>query len=407
MKRPRTRRAVVLLLGAAALLLQPHPPAFAQPPAVRAHAAVLMDIETGSVLYQKQMHQSRPVASTTKIMTALLALENCKLDDSVVVTPADTKVQGSSLYLKPGDLMRVDDLLAALLLKSANDAALAIAAHISGGVPAFADLMNHRASQLGTTHTNFVNPHGLHHPDHYSSAHDLALITREALKHPRFRELVSTRKAQILVPSDPGGVRTLRNHNKLLRTTADFVDGVKTGYVKESGHCLVASATKDDWQLVAVILDSREAYRDALRLLDYGFPNFRKKVYATPGAALGRAQVRGGAQPSVPAICHETLVAVTSTDLPRPPRLEVTLDGPLQAPISRNDPVGRVRLLAGGEVLAHAPLLAGQAVPRSAFRVIAVWALRALVILAIIALLVRHYAKAVKTRRGRRLRLPP
>ncbi len=399
-------RAIALPLAVGACLLRAAPPASAQPPPIRAAAAVLVDAETGAVLYQNHMHQSRPVASATKVMTALLALENSSLDDSVIVSPAATKVDGSSLYLKPGDLMRMDDLLAAILLKSANDAALAIAEHISGTIPAFAERMNERARRLGASHTHFVNPHGLDDPDHYSSAYDLALITREAFKRPRFRELVSARHARILLPSDPGGVRTLRNHNKLLRR-AKFVDGVKTGYTSKSGHCLIASATKDGWQLIAVLLDSPEMYTEALSLLDYGFANFRREVCAGSGAALGRAPVLDGTERSVPAVCREPLVAVTGEDLPHQPRLEVTLDGPLRAPISENDPVGEVRLLLSSQVLARAPLLAGQTVPRATFRLAAVWSLRALVILLIAAILLRHHAKAAKVHRSRRYRLPP
>jgi D-alanyl-D-alanine carboxypeptidase (penicillin-binding protein 5/6) len=401
-----TSRALALLLGVGAILFQAALPARAEPPAVDAAAAVLMDAETGTVLCGNQMHDSRPVASTTKIMTALLALENCDLDDSVIVGPAALEVTGSALYLQPGDVMQTDDLLTALLLKSANDAAVVLAEHISGSVTSFANRMNERARELGATDTHFVNPHGLHHRDHYSSAYDLALITREALKHPRFAELVATRRAKILLPSDPSGARTLRNHNKLLQRAA-FVDGVKTGYVKESGHCLVASATEDGRQLIAVVLDSPDTYAESLRLLKYGLASFHRQVFAQPGDALGRAPVRDGVKPTVPAICQDALVAVTGSDLPHEPKLEVTLLGPLPAPIAQGDIVGQVRLVAGSNILAEAPLLAGEAVPRAVLRIIAVWSLRGLVILLLLLLLVRHYAKAVQARRSRRLRLPP
>ena len=399
-------RALALLLGVVAILFQTVLPALAKPPTVEAAAAVLMDAETGTVLFGNQMHDSRPVASTTKIMTALLVLENCDLDDDVIVGPAALEVTGSALYLQPGDVMQTDDLLTALLLKSANDSAVVLAEHVSGSVSGFADRMNERAQELGATDTHFVNPHGLHHPDHYSSAYDLALITREALKHPRFRELVGTRNARILLPSDPAGERTLRNHNKLLQRAA-FVDGVKTGYVKQSGQCLVASATEDDWQLIAVVLDSPDTYAESLRILEYGFTNFRRQVFAQSGDTLGRAPVRDGTKPTVPAICQDALVAVTGADLPDEPKLEVTLLGPLLAPIAQGDTVGQVRLVAGSSILAEAPLLAGEAVPRAVLRIIAVWSLRGLVILLLALLLVRHYAKAVKAHRSRGLRLPP
>ncbi len=398
-------RPLSLLLGVTALLACRSIPAFSAPPPIQARAAVLLDVETGTVLFQQNMHQSRPFASTTKIMTALLALENCSLDDLVSMSPTAAAVQGSSLYLDAGQVMRLDDLLAAVLLRSANDAAIAIAEHISGSVPAFASLMNERARQLGATDTHFVNPHGLHDRDHRSSAYDLALITRRALEHPRFRELVAAEKLDIQVPTDPSGLRRLHNHNKLLRR-ADFVDGVKTGYVNESGQCLVASGTEDGRQLVAVLLDSPDIYREALSLLRYGFADFDKKVFAEPGDALGRATIRGGTEPSVSAVCQGTLVTVVGPDLPDQPRLEVTLNGPLPAPVAQGDPVGQVRLVAGRTVLARAPLVAGQAISRALFPIVAIWTLRSLVVVVILVLLIRQYAKAVKANRRRRLRLP-
>ncbi len=397
--------ALAGLAPAHALSAAPSDPAGSRAPAVEAAAAVLIDVETGTVLFGKNTREPRPVASTTKVMTALLALETCTLDDSVLVSTTAAQAPGSSLYLKSGDLMRMDDLVAAVLLKSANDAALVIAEHISGSIPAFAKRMNERARELGATDTHFVNPHGLHHREHYSSAYDVALITREALKHPRFQELVSATSARILLPSDPAGARTLRNHNKLLRQ-ADFVDGVKTGFVNQSGHCLVASGTKRDWQLIAVVLDSPDMYDEALRLLEYGFASHRRHVYARAGDALGRARVRGGSASSVSAVCQNTLVGVTGTGVSSPPELEVTLHNSLQAPVSRGDPVGEARLIASDTVLARSPLLAGESISHSPFVVATRWGLRTLILVLVSLLLVRTCAKALKTHRNRRSRLP-
>jgi D-alanyl-D-alanine carboxypeptidase (penicillin-binding protein 5/6) len=365
------------------------------------------------------MHARRPVASTTKIMTALVALESAatprsgvapslrstsRLDDWVTVSEDATKVEPSSLALKPGERVRLDDLLTALLLKSANDAAIAIAEHVSGSVPAFAERMNARARELGATDTHFVNPHGLFDPDHYSSAYDLGLMAREALKYPRFRELVAAKAAEVFRP-DIASAETVENHNKLL-WRADYVDGVKTGWVSQSGQCIVASATKDGWQLIAVLLDSPDRYGEALALLDYGFTAFQRKVYAASGDVVARAEVSRGRQRTVPAVCSQTLAAVSGPGLPEAARLEVKTKR-MMAPVAVRAPVGEARLVVAGKVVGRSPLLAGEAVAVSRPVVLGVWALRVIVLLALAAITVRTSARIVKAHRRRGRGLAP
>jgi D-alanyl-D-alanine carboxypeptidase (penicillin-binding protein 5/6) len=374
------------------------PLAWSQPASVDASAAVLIDAATRTVLFHKAMHERRFVASTTKIATALVALESADLDEPVTVSARAGEVTPSSLDLRPGEVLTMDDLLAALLLNSANDAAVAIAEHVAGGVPAFAQLMNQRAHELGAIDTNFVNPHGLHDPSHYSSAYDLGLITQEALKHPRFRELVASKAADIS-RSAADGPQRIFNHNKLL-WRADFVDGVKTGYVRQSGQCLVASATKDGWQLIAVLLDSPDLYEEALGLLRYGFTTYRQKVYARRGDALGRAPVRRGRLGRVAAVCEHPLTTVLGPDLPSEGRLEVSLK-PLSAPVKAGDDAGEARLITGDQLVARSRLFAAQDVPKSRLVVAAVWTLRAILLAVLAALLVRTYAKALKGHRRR------
>ena len=394
----RIKAAAALVVALCAPLWASQPGA--SRPAIQAGAAILMDAQTGTVLFEKASHQRRAVASTTKIMTALLALEAGGLDQPVTMSRSAAQVSGSSLHLREGETVRMDDLLTALLLGSANDAAVAIAEHMAGSVEAFADEMNARARELGARDTHFVNPHGLHEPDHYSSAYDLALITRAAMEYPRFRELVQAKTAEIGLYGGAEGRRSIANHNKLL-WRSQFVDGVKTGYVKESGPCLVASATRDSWQLIAVLLDSPEAYEEALCLLDYGFSTYRRRAYARDGDALGRVRVRGSIRRTVPAVCEETLAAVAGPGLADDaPRLEVTLKD-LRAPVARGDVVGEARLVARGRVLARSPLVAGEPAARSMLIIISVWAARVLVFLLLMVLLARTYAKAVKAHRCR------
>jgi len=376
--------------------------AWTQGPAIKASAAVLMDRDSGMVLFDQAMHARLPPASTTKIMTALIVLESGRLSDTVIVGADAAQVESPGLDLEAGELLSLDDLLTALLLESSNAAAIALADHVAGGVSAFCRQMNDRARALGARDTHFTNPHGLHEPDHYSSAHDLALITRQAMRHLSFRELVAQKTGTITRAEGP---LTLENHNKLL-WRVDYVDGVKTGYVRESGHCLVASGTKDGWQLIAVVLDSPDTCGEALALLEYGFSAYRHRVLASRGDAVGQAQVRFGRQARVPAICQQSLAQVTGPGLPAPGQLRVTLPT-VEAPLAEGAVVGEARLVVGEQTIASSPLLAAAAVPRSWVIVVATWALPVAVALAVTALGIRTGAKLVKGRRRGRRGFPP
>jgi len=391
-------------LAAAVALLLPTSARAAGAPDIQAAGAVLVDADTGMVLFGKAIDEPRPMASTTKVMTALLALEHSSLDEEVVVGDVVKSVTGSNVGLKPGDVVTMDDLLKSLLLASGNDAAAVIAEHIAGSIEGFADLMNARAAELGAQHTHFVNPHGLYDPDHYASAYDLALITREAFTYPRFRELVGSKVADVSLPSAPENPVQLINHNKLL-WRSDYVNGVKTGFVSQSGHCLIAGGVKDDWQLIAVVLDSPDMYGEAQALLDYGFDRFTHCVYAKRGDAVGRAPIRGGRRSYVPAVCQRTLAAITGPGVGEDYRLEVTLDT-LKAPVAPGERAGEARLVAGGEVLSTSLLVSAEGVPRSRLLVFFVWLLRIAILLVLVGLVIRTYAKALKAHRRRRSRLP-
>jgi len=246
---------------------------------VTATAALLMDARTGQVLYDRNAHLTWSPASTTKIMTALVALDRTPLDALITISPAAAHFpEGAIVGLPAGARIPLRDLLYALLLSSGNDAAVAIAEGVAGTVPAFVDRMNAMAVQLGASQTHFTSPHGLYDREHYSTAYDLALITRVALQNPAFRQIVHTRVWTLAVPGR--FPRRLINHNRLLARYPG-ADGVKTGYVHQSGQTLVASATHHGSRLIAVLLHSRSMYTDASRLLDYGFT----RSHATPVVA--------------------------------------------------------------------------------------------------------------------------
>lgn len=238
-------------------------------PSVSAQSAILMDAINGTVLYQKNADEILPMASTTKIMTALVALSEMPLDTVITVDERAVGVEGSSVYLCAGEELTLEQLLYALLLESANDAAAAIAIGVSGGIEQFAEKMNLCAKELGLQDTSFQNPHGLDAEGHHTTARELAKITAAALEHPAFATIVSTRKTTI--PHDgTEGVRLLVNHNRLLREY-DGAIGVKTGFTKRSGRCLVSAAERDGTKLVAVTLNAPDDWRDHTALLNYGF----------------------------------------------------------------------------------------------------------------------------------------
>ncbi|MBP3293400.1 MAG: D-alanyl-D-alanine carboxypeptidase, partial [Clostridia bacterium] len=201
-----------------------------------AYAAILTETSTGEILYAKNANERCPMASTTKIMTAVVALEHGDLAKPVQIAEKACGVEGSSIYLTAGEELTLEDLLYALMLESANDAAAAIAYEIAGGIEPFAELMNQTAERLGLSDSHFTNPHGLDDEAHYTTAADLAKLTAYALQNPKFRQIVSTYKHQIPLRGDEG-VRVLLNHNKLLRMSEDVI-GVKTGFTKRSGRCL-------------------------------------------------------------------------------------------------------------------------------------------------------------------------
>lgn len=236
-------------------------PAVAEALEVSATAAVLMDADMGQVLYEKNGDRQMLIASTTKIMTALVVLEHAAPDDIITVTP-DHMAEGSSMYLRAGEAVRVEELLYGLLLCSGNDAALALT-ECAGGLVPFVALMNEKASALGMAHTSFANPNGLDADGHYSTARDMAVLAAAAVENPTFRRICSSRSVTI-------GQRTMENHNRLLRQVEGCV-GLKTGYTRAAGRTLVSCAERDGCRLVAVTLQDGNDWADHAALYDYGF----------------------------------------------------------------------------------------------------------------------------------------
>lgn len=214
--------------------------------------AVAIDAQTGRILYEKNAHGRHSMASTTKIMTAIVALEHGNLDDVVTVSPAAAATEGSSMYLSPGEKITLGNLLYGLMLPSGNDAAMAIGEHVGGDIPGFAAMMNETAQKIGAVNTQFQNPSGLDAEGHYSTAYDMAIITRYAMKNPAFAEIVQTKKKMVPWEGKQWD-RTLENHNKLLSMYEGCI-GVKTGYTKKTGRCLVSAAQRGGMTVICVTL---------------------------------------------------------------------------------------------------------------------------------------------------------
>jgi len=377
---------------------------------VQAAAAILVDAETGQVLYEKNADERRPIASTTKIMTALVILERGHPDAMCAVSKKAAQTPQSSIALAPGETLRLEDLLTAVLVKSANDAAVAAAEGVAGSEEAFVAMMNARAHELGATNTHFVNPDGLYDRQHYSSARDLAIITRQAMRIPRFCELARTREATIPC-AGADRERLLVSKNKLL-SIMPGADGVKTGYVKESGPCLVASASRDGWRLIAVLLDSPALWEEAPALLGYGFDNFRPLQFAQRSKPAAWVDLRGGEKPRVSVVPRDSLMLVlpkwSRQEYAYVPRLDLTRSH-FSAPVRAGQRMGRMVLTAGARELMAVDLVAGETVPRSLLSSLWLGMSRFTLGLVAAAMAVRGYCVATKKRRTRRLfvRLTP
>lgn len=322
-------------------------------PSVSAKAAILIDADSGRVMFEKNAELRLPMASTTKIMTALVALELCDPDSEITVTQDSVGIEGSSIYLALGETLTLRELLYALLLASANDAATAIAIHVGGSVDGFAELMNKKAELLGLLNSHFKNPHGLDAEGHFTSAHDLALITAHALKNPLFAEIVSTYKYNI--SGKDGTRRYLVNHNKLLQMYDGCV-GVKTGYTKADGRCLVSAAKRNGMTLIAVTLSAPDDWRDHASMLDYGF-----KYYARTELCSQRETVISLPDVSVAGNVIECVTdrAIALT-LPRNGEITRTVECPrfFWSTPKKGETVGQVIFYRNGKEIARTNLIA-------------------------------------------------
>lgn len=320
---------------------------------VSAKSALLYEPTNDTVLYSKNPHKRMGMASTTKIMSAVCALENSDPEKIVEIDERAVGIEGSSIYLEKGEQFKMLDLIYALMLQSANDAAVAISYEIAGGVDEFAALMNEKACELGLSDTHFTNPHGLDDKEHYTTAYDLAKITAYALENPIFKEIVSTYKYEIQSSLKS---RILVNHNKLLNSY-DGAIGVKTGFTKKSGRSLVGASERDGIRLISVTINAPDDWRDHKAMLDYGYMRLEQVCLANVGEFSYNLPVLSSESEQLRVENREELSKILPKSRGKTD-VKVFLPSYVVAPIKRGDTVGKVCFYINGKEIGSVDLIA-------------------------------------------------
>ncbi len=312
-----------------------------------AQCSIVMDADSGRVLYEKNADTRSLIASTTKIMTALVVCEQCNVLDRVEIMPEAVGIEGSSMYLQAGEVLTVQELLYGLMLHSGNDAAVALAIYCGGTVEGFVQLMNDEARRLGLKDTHFENPNGLDDEHHYSTARDLARLTAVAMENPVFAKTVSTKSVRV-------GERYLTNHNKLLWRYVG-ADGVKTGYTKAAGRILVSTAKRDGRRLIVVTINDPDDWQDHSRLLDVGFDQYTPSTLVSAGECVGSVAVASGTVDQVRLLAAEEFVY----PIAQGETVTVAISGPgfVFAPVERLEKAGYAHVLIDGVPVGRVPLV--------------------------------------------------
>lgn len=324
-------------------------------PQIAAPAAILIDAKSGNILYSKNAEQKRSIASTTKIMTGILAVENISPADTITASKRAAAVGESEIYLSEGEVMNAENMMYALMLRSANDGAVAIAEKISGSVENFSVLMNKKAKELNMKSTNFTNPHGLSNGTHYSTAKDMSKLAKYAMKNEKFRQIVSTKKKSIPWPGKPYQ-RMAENYNKLIGSYSEAT-GVKTGYTNSAGYCLVSSAKRGDREVIAVVLGARssdDAAKQSRSLLEWGL-SLKNKILVNKNKIY--ANLRVSDNEVIPLIAKSPKRALVPEGTTY--KTFVVADKSIEPPIEKGQTVGKLEIVSdSGESLGSVPLMA-------------------------------------------------
>lgn len=331
--------------------------------AISARSAIMIDSATGRVLYEKQATQKSLIASTTKIMTALLVCEQCNVLDRMQIPKEAVGVEGSSMYLREGEILTIQELLYGLMLQSGNDAAVALAIYCGGTVEGFVQMMNDKARNLGLIDTHYENPNGLDSENHYSTAADLASLASYAMKNPIFSKIVSTQSVRV-------GERYLRNHNKLL-WQLEGADGVKTGYTRAAGRILVSSANRNERRLIVVTIADPNDWQDHITLMDSGFKQFHNRDIVSVGQVMGTVEVAGGDCDTVELIANGSFSYPLCAD----EEIELRMPEPgfVYAPVVDGQSAGYARVYLDEQFIGSIPLNYGKTVERQTQEKVNLW----------------------------------
>ncbi|SDK50039.1 D-alanyl-D-alanine carboxypeptidase family protein [Natronincola ferrireducens] len=345
---------------------------YAQPFDINGKAAILMDVSTGTVLYEKNIHEPLPPASVTKIMTMLLVMEGLEsnkitLEDKVVVSERASSMGGTQIYLEPGEVQTVENLMKGIAIRSANDACVAIAEHIAGTDELFIEKMNARAKELGMENTNFVNTNGLPAEGHVTSAYDVALMSRELLKHKEVHRWLTTWMDTVDVGRRTTSTQELVNTNRLIRTYKGST-GIKTGSTSEAKYCLSASATRGATSLIAVILAAPTSpirFSETTKLLDYGFANFNTVKIVEKDGILGSIPVEKGRVQEVKVVGQDDLKVLVKKGEEGSVKKEVILPQSVKAPIIKGEKIGEVIVTLEGKEIGKVDITSSETVERA------------------------------------------
>ena len=319
---------------------------------VSAQKAIVTDAQTGRVYFEKDADSRSLIASTTKIMTALVVCQQCNVLDRVKIPKEAVGIEGSSIYLREGEILTVQELLYGLMLHSGNDAAVALAIYCGGTVEGFVELMNDKARQLGLTGTHFDNPHGLDSPEHYSTARDLAVLAAHAMQNPIFAQTVATKNIRI-------GQRSLQNHNKLL-WRLEGADGVKTGFTKAAGRILVSSAARNGRRVICVTINDGNDWVDHATLLENALSRYTLQEIVFEGSCLGTAEIIGGQAERVQLLAAEDFSYPLAQD--EDPYILLGAPGFCYAPVAQGQSAGYAYVYIGDACIGKVAMIYGQTV---------------------------------------------
>lgn len=373
MKRLRSSRRIICISILLILILSSNNISLGESPfKLEAKSAILVDATTGEIIFEKNIHEKLPPASITKIMLLLIAMEELdsgkiSLEDKVAVSSYAAGMGGSQVYLEEGEIQTVDNLLKAISLRSANDAAVALAEHISGSIEVFVKRMNDRAKELGMKNTNFKNATGLPDEGHYTTAYDISLMSRELLKHERIHEWLTVYMTDIYVGKKKDVVQTLVNTNKLIRDYQG-ANGLKTGLTNDAGYCLAASAKRGNLSLVSVLLggpSSESRFKESKLLLDYGFANYDSYPICKENEIVQRIKIFKGKETEIKVVAEKDYSVLVKKGAGNEIEKEIQLPESIEAPCEKGQKIGEIIIKNNNNEIGRVNLVAGDTVKKA------------------------------------------